>query len=81
METIKVGDSVWHRGYWGLEEPKLTKIVSMELCKEPNLKQGTGVSSAGYADKDCLVVVLGNGKWAFGWQIEVLGKRYTALTN
>lgn len=81
MEKINVGDVVQHRDNWGRAEPKEAKIVQMELCEAVEGKHGTEVMVANYADKDRLSVVLDNGKWAYGTQIEVVGKHFPALTH
>lgn len=70
MSIIKVGDTVMWRGAWGRDAARPAKIVGMELCEAPRMKEGIRVRSAFLADKARLVVDLDNGSWAYGFQIE-----------
>jgi hypothetical protein len=70
MANITVGDSVLHRDSWGLAVPTQTQIVSMDLCATKGQKHGVNVDFVDDAVKDRLCVVLANGKWAYGYQID-----------
>lgn len=71
---ISVGDAVMWRGDWGNDLPQKAKIVHMELCAREREKYGIKVEKAYFVDKNRLMVVLDNDKWAYGFQIEPIDK-------
>lgn len=70
MDILKVGDTVMWRGSWGRDVERPAKIIGMELCEAPRMKEGVVVRAADWNDKARLVVDLDNGSWAYGFQIE-----------
>ena len=66
---LKEGDSVRWRGLWGDAQEKAAVVTGIEIrCIG---KYGTDVAEASWADvKKHGVVSLGNGHWAYGYQVD-----------
>lgn len=65
-----VGDRVLWRGGFGAAEPKIARVVAIELCESPRSKYGRFVPEVEWDLQDLLNVTLDNGSWAYGDQIE-----------
>lgn len=66
---LKVGDKVRWRGLWGEAPEKPAVVTGIEIrCIG---KYGTEVAEASWEDvKKHGVVALGNGHWAYGYQVD-----------
>ena len=67
---LKVGDDVIWRGCWGMEEPKLAKVIEIEKTKGSHEKYGKKVKSVKWDNN--FVVTLDNKHWAYDYQLEPL---------
>lgn len=78
METIVVkdGSTVYWRGSWGTDLPKLAKVEGIERTVNEHEKDGKPVESVNWVDGEWefpFVCGLDNGHWAYSYQLEPLG--------
>lgn len=82
-EFLHVGDPVWWRGSWGVDEPKLAEIEGIETNASTITNNGIPVEKLPWREvrkrdsmKCCTgeelapaIVNLTNGHWAMGYQL------------
>ena len=72
--TLKIGMSIIYRGAWGVDEPKETKVESIELCETEDEKYGEPVNEVSVQNIHRSTFILADGHWCYGWQItEIIG--------
>ena len=69
MRTIRTGDLVLWRGGFGTEPPRPARVAKIERCAQG--KYGTEVDEIDL-DTTRGVLVLDNGHWCYGHQIDGL---------
>jgi hypothetical protein len=71
-DMIRIGDFVMVRGAWGTEAPTRVQVHGMELCAAPRQKYGVPVQEVPATLKDYINFTLSNGRWAYGYQIDLI---------
>ena len=77
MNTIKVGQKVMWRDAWGTRPAQEATIEGIDLCEAEGEKYGIEVQEAFVEDKDRCCFSLTNGKWAYGYQIDLIEQEVT----
>lgn len=70
-EFLHVGDPCWWKGSFGLDEPKLAEVRSIEVNIDPVMRNGYEKSKLPWknAFSKRVAVTLHNGHWAYGSQL------------
>jgi hypothetical protein len=68
-KTIKVGMEIYYRPSWGMDAPKISKVISIELCENENEKYGVSVEEVPVENVNLCVFDLSDGHWCYGWQV------------
>ena len=69
--SLYVGQTVLCRGNFGRGWRTRAVIADIELCPVAGMRDGVRVQHVPLADKDRTVVVLSNGSWAYGHQLDL----------
>lgn len=69
-KQIKVGSRVMWRCSWGSDPAVEAKVECIEETNDPHEKDGWAVDCIDFENRDCSVIVLDNGHWCYGDQIE-----------
>ena len=73
MGTVKIGDTVWWRGAFGMDAPRQAKVKAMERTENPRDKYGVeDLDSAPWSlvRQNKVLFTLDNGHWAYSDQIQ-----------
>lgn len=57
------------RGSWGRDLPRKAKVDRIEITQSLKDKEGNEAQEVD-TTRQCFIVDLDNGKWAYGWQVE-----------
>lgn len=71
-KLIKVGITVNWRGSWGSAPAQKAIISDISFCENERDKYGINVNEIWAKDKDRCCFGLSNGKWAYGYQIDLI---------
>ena len=69
---IKIGSKVMYRGSFGMGCPEKVTIESIDMCEKEGDKYGDAVESIDWDMKNYGCFTLSNGRWCYGWQIDLL---------
>ena len=69
---IKIGSKVMYRGSFGMGFPEKVTIESIDMCEKEGDKYGDAVESIDWDMKNYGCFTLSNGRWCYGWQIDLL---------
>jgi hypothetical protein len=72
MESLKKGDKVYWSGAWNTEPYEIVTVNQIEEVLHEGEKWGFVVEEMEWSKMKNCVVLLNNGKWAYGYQIKPL---------
>lgn len=79
-EHLKVGDEVMHRDGFGSDPPRRARVLQIERLYSASPDDGEIVKELSWAELAVhSLVILDNGKWAYGDQIDPIDTEYETL--
>jgi hypothetical protein len=79
-DVLKVGDEVMHRDGFGTDPPRKAKVLQLERTFAGNPEDTEIVQEMSWEELAVRgLVILNNGKWAYGSQIDRIDTKYDTL--